>query len=80
MTDRSYEGANMSLRLRDQTWVAIRAFKQGDVAARVAAPVAPASRRLRTPGGWVNWHVNRGRMSPVRSDRDMRRVSWRRAL
>lgn len=88
MTDRNYEGANMSLRLRDETRAAIRAFKQGEVPARPAAPTAPVAvapapaprRRNRLPGAWINWHVNRGRMSPVRSDGDIRRVSWRRAL
>lgn len=91
-----YDGANMSLRMRDQLDEDVRRFKQGEVpprpvapAARPAVPAAPqvaasvaaAPRRpLRSAAGWFNWHVNRGRMSPECSDRDMRRVSWRRAL
>lgn len=91
-----YDGANMSLRMRDQLDEDIRRFKQGEVPPRAAAPAArtaapaaapvaaPAAaaprRRLRSAAGWFNWHVNRGRMTPECSDRDMRRVSWRRAL
>lgn len=84
-----YDGANMSLRMRDQLDEDIRRFKQGEVPPRPAAPAAPPvaapaaaapRRRIRSAAGWFNWHLNRGRMTPECSRSDMRRVSWRRAL
>lgn len=38
-------------------------------------------RKRRASGaGWVNWYINRGHLPLNPSKRDLRRVSWRRAI